>query len=137
MSRRRLVALVPALALVLASALSASSQPDRVRRVGYLPSASAAPTAATPSPTLDALRQRLAELGHVEGRTLVFEPRWAEGSVARLPELATELAGANLDVIVTLGAVATQAARNATASIPIVFAVVVDPVVAGLVRDRE
>jgi putative tryptophan/tyrosine transport system substrate-binding protein len=137
MSRRRLVAFVPALALVLASALSASSQPDRVRRVGFLPSASAAPTAATPSPTLDALRQRLAELGHVEGRTLVFEPRWAEGSVARLPELATELAGANLDVIVTLGAVATQAARNATASIPIVFAVVVDPVEAGLVRERE
>ena len=134
---RRLFALVPALALVLASALSASSQPERVRRVGFLPSASVAPTTVTPNPTLEAIRQRLTELGRVEGRTLAFEPRWAEGSVERLPALAAEIVAANVDVIVTLGAVATRAARGATSTIPIVFAVVVDPVAAGLVADRD
>ena len=134
---RRLFALVPALALVLASALSASSQPERVRRVGFLPSASVAPTTVTPHPTLEAIRQRLTELGRVEGRGLAFEPRWAEGAVERLPALAAELVAANVDVIVTLGAVATRAARGATSTIPIVFAVVVDPVAAGLVADRD
>lgn len=134
---RRLFALVPALALVLASALSASSQPERVRRVGFLPSASVAPTTVTPNPTLEAIRQRLTELGRVEGRTLAFEPRWAEGAVERLPALAAELVAANVDVIVTLGTVATRAARGATSTIPIVFAVVVDPVAAGLVADRD
>jgi ABC-type uncharacterized transport system substrate-binding protein len=134
---RRLFALVPALAIILASALSASSQPEQVRRVGFLPSASSVPTAATPSPTLEAIRQRLTELGHVEDRTLLFEPRWAAGSIERLPALAADLVGANVDVIVTLGAAATRAARNATSTIPIVFAVVVDPVAAGLVEDRD
>ena len=55
----------------------------------------------------------------------------------RLPELAAELVGLNVDVIVTLGGVATRAAKNATSTIPIVFAVVIDPVVAGLVSDRQ
>lgn len=135
---RRLLALLPALILVLASGVvPTASQPERVRRVGFLPSASTAPTAATPSPTLEALRQRLAELGHVEGRTLVIEARWAEGAVDRLPALAAELVGANVEVIVTLGAVATRAARQATSTVPIVFAVVVDPVAGGLVADRD
>ena len=129
--------LVPALLFVLVSVLPVASQPDRVRRVGYLPSASERPTEATPSPTLEALRQRLAELGRVEGRDVVFEPRWADGALDRLPALAAELVAANVDVIVTLGAVATRAAKSAASQTPIVFAVVIDPVAGGLVTDRE
>jgi putative ABC transport system substrate-binding protein len=104
-----------------------------VPRLGYLPSAGAA---ASPNPTLDALRQGLAALGRVDGRDIAVEARWAEGDVERLPALAAELVALGVDVLVTLGGVATRAAKNATSAIPIVFAVVVDPVRAGLVADR-
>jgi ABC-type uncharacterized transport system substrate-binding protein len=132
----RLVLLwLPAVGIVLASALATRAQPERVVRVGYLPSAAPAP--GTAGPTLEALRQRLAELSHVEGRNLVIDTRSTEGSLERLPALAAELVGANVDVLVTLGGVATRAAKNATSAIPVVFAVVVDPVAAGLVADGD
>ena len=134
---RVVLALGATVGILLAGALGASSQPDRIARVGYLPSASEAPTAATPNPTLEALRQRLAELGRVDGREMVIEPRWDDGAVERLPALAAELVGANVDVLVTLGGVATRAAMQATSTIPIVFAVGTDPVAGGLVPNRE
>jgi putative ABC transport system substrate-binding protein len=83
------------------------------------------------------VRQGLAELGYVDGRDIFIEARWAEGRVERLPELAAELVGLNPDIIVTLGGVATRAAKNATSAVPIVFAVVIDPVAGGLVPDRQ
>src|SRR5439155_13291292 len=70
-------------------------------------------------------------------RPLIIEARWAEGGVERLPELAAELVGLNMDIIVTLGGVATRAAKNATSTVPIVFAVVIDRVAGGLVPDRQ
>ena len=106
----------------------------RISRVGYLPSAG---TSGSVQPTLQAVRQGLAELGYVDGRDLTIEARWPEGRVERLPELAAELVGLNVDIIVTLGGVATRAAKNATAAVPIVFAVVIDPVAGGLVPDRQ
>jgi putative ABC transport system substrate-binding protein len=106
----------------------------RPPRVGYLPSAGASGNV---QPTLQAVRQGLAELGHVDGRDIAIEARWTDGRVDRLPELAAELVGLDVDVIVTLGAVATRAAKNATSAVPIVFAVVIDPVAAGLVTDRQ
>jgi putative ABC transport system substrate-binding protein len=110
---------------------------SRIPCLGYLPSASAGSSPAGRNPTLEALRQGLADLGYVDGRTLVIEPRWAEGQVERLPELAADLVQLDVDIIVTLGGVATRAAKNATATIPIVFAVVIDPVASGLVADRQ
>jgi putative ABC transport system substrate-binding protein len=86
-------------------------------------------------PTLQALREALAELGYVEDRNIHIEPRWAEGRVERLPVLAAELVRLGVDIIVTLGGVATRAAKNATSTVPIVFAVVIDPVADGLVGD--
>ena len=105
-----------------------------MRRVGYLPSAG---SAAGNNPSLQALREGLADLGYVDGRNIVVEARGPEGRLERLPELAAELVGLDVDVIVTLGGVATRAAKNATSTIPIVFAVVIDPVAAGLVSDRQ
>ena len=107
---------------------------SRIPRVGYLPSAG---TSGSVQPTLQAVRQGLAELGYVDGRDLTIEARWPEGRVERLPELAAELVGLNVDIIVTLGGVATRAAKNASAAVPIVFAVVIDPVAGGLVPDRQ
>jgi len=81
----------------------------------------------------EAFRQQLRDLGHVEGRNVAFEPRYAAGHVERLQALARELARLKVSVIVTGGSVATRAAIDATTAIPIVMATGDDPVAAGIV----
>lgn len=75
----------------------------------------------------------LRDLGYVEGRNLVLERRYAAGDTVRLENFAIELAALKLDLIVAFSTPAVQAAQRATATIPVVFAVVVDPIGAGLV----
>src|SRR5687767_14155198 len=81
----------------------------------------------TPRTSLNKLRQeafraKLRELGHREGENVIFEPRWAEGHVERLPALAKELLDLNVDIIVCDGGtLPTQAAMRATRTISIVF----------------
>src|SRR5215475_2693760 len=79
------------------------------------------------------MRERLRDLGYVEGRNIVLEYRWAEGKLDRLTELATELVTLKVDVITTLSTPVALAARRATTTIPIVFTGVGDPVGAGVV----
>jgi putative tryptophan/tyrosine transport system substrate-binding protein len=86
-----------------------------------------------PEPLVEVTRQRLRELGYIEGRNIVLEYRWAEGKNERLADLAKELIGLKVDVITTLSTPAALAARNATTTIPIVFTGVGDPVGAGVV----
>jgi len=80
-----------------------------------------------------ALVDRLRELGWIEGRTVAFEYRFAEGRPERFAEIATEFVNSNVDVIVT-GGNAVPAVRQATSTIPIVFALAVDPVGSGFVN---
>jgi putative tryptophan/tyrosine transport system substrate-binding protein len=79
------------------------------------------------------LRERLNELGYIEGQNIKFEPRYWEGKVNRLPELAAELVRLNCDVIFTTGNEAAAAAKNATKEIPIVIANTGDAVRSGFV----
>src|SRR5215831_17806719 len=88
---------------------------------------------APPEPLVEAIRQRLRELGYIEGRNILLEYRWAQGKLDRLTDLATELVGSKVDVITTLSTPAALAARNATTTIPIVFTAVGDPVGSGVV----
>src|SRR5207244_8700123 len=81
----------------------------------------------------EAFRQGLNELGYIEGKNIALEYRWAEGKIARLPDLAAELVRLKVDVIVTCGPVATRSAKEATAMIPIVMAFDSDPVGNGFV----
>jgi putative ABC transport system substrate-binding protein len=81
------------------------------------------------------LRQGLRNAGYVEGRDVVIEWRSAEGDYTRLPQLAAELVRRGVDVIVADTTPATQAARGATSSIPIVMAIVADPVGSGVVAN--
>ena len=87
---------------------------------------------------LAAFRDGLADMDYAEGRNVVIEYRWARGDNGRLPELATELVQRKVSVLVAPGSVAAAlAAKKATASIPVVFEVGVDPVAAGLVRSMS
>ncbi len=82
-----------------------------------------------------AFRQGLRDAGYVEGRDVVIEWRSAEGNYARLPQLAADLVERKVDVIVADTTPATRAAQRATSTIPIVMAIVADPVGDGLVAN--
>jgi putative ABC transport system substrate-binding protein len=127
-NRRKLIIALGAGALV-APLLSLAQQQRKVPRIGLLARTSAASLA----PLLEAFRQGLRELGWVDGKNISIEYRYAEGQLDRLPALATDLVRLNVDVIVTVDTPPTQAAKQATSTIPIVIAVSADPVGAGLV----
>jgi putative tryptophan/tyrosine transport system substrate-binding protein len=82
---------------------------------------------------LDALRAGLRDLGHVDGQNISIDARYADGKLERLPALAAELVAARPDVIVAAGPPAARALRGATDKVPIVLAIVTDPVADGLV----
>jgi putative ABC transport system substrate-binding protein len=116
--------------MLLGVALTAEAQqPVRIPRIGILITASASSFSAR----VEAFRQRLRELGYVEGKNIVIEYRYAEGKRERLSALAAELVRLKVDVIVTTGAVPVLAAKKASPTIPIVFASSSDPVSSGLV----
>ena len=83
---------------------------------------------------LQAFRQRLEHLGHIEGRDIAIEFRYADNNFDRLPGLAAELVKQKVDIIVTMATPAALAARKATSAIPIVAVSVTDPVGQGLVE---
>jgi ABC-type uncharacterized transport system substrate-binding protein len=101
----------------------------RLPTIGFFGSA----TPATMGPWVAALGHRLRELGWIENRTVAIEYRWAEGRSEHHSEIAAELVRLKVDVIVTAGTPTAYAAKSATAGIPIVFALVADPVGSGLV----
>ncbi len=128
MSRRRFLHTVT-VSLLAAPQAAEAQQPRKVWRIGWLSSASSSAGIAR----LEAFRHRLRELGYVEGQNLAIEYRWAEGRNDRLLAFAAELVRLGVDVIVTQGTLTTVAARQATTTLPIVFAVAGDPLGAGLV----
>jgi putative tryptophan/tyrosine transport system substrate-binding protein len=109
--------------------LAARAQPSKTPTVGFL----GASTPAAAGQWVAAFAQRLRELGWTEGRTVAIEYRWAEGRNERMAEIAAEFVRAKVDVIVAQGTPAALAAKNATAAVPIVFALPGDPVGSGLV----
>jgi putative ABC transport system substrate-binding protein len=128
MRRRAFITLLGGAAVAWPLATRAQ-QARKVLRIGVL----LAGTPASFAPRADAFRGRLRELGHVEGTTIAIEWRWAEDHEERLPGLAAELARRDLDAILTAGTPAADALKNATQTIPIIMAIIGDPVAAGLV----
>jgi putative ABC transport system substrate-binding protein len=106
-----------------------AQQPVEPPTIGYLGSG----TAVIQSQWAAALVQRLRELGWTEGRNVVIEYRWAEGRDEQFAEIAAEFVRLKVDVIVTSSTSAVLAAKQATSTIPIVFAAAGDPVASGLV----
>ena len=131
MRRRKLLIALGVGALTAPLASFAQQQPPKVARIGFL-----GPTSASTSASrVEALRAGLRDLGYVEGRNIFVDFRWAEGDYGRLPGLAAELVQLKVDVIVTAGTPGVRAAKQATATIPIVMAASGDAVANGLVTN--
>jgi putative ABC transport system substrate-binding protein len=106
-----------------------AQQAGKLPTIGFL----GATTQAGQAPIISALVQRLRELGWIEGRSIAIEYRWAEGRSERYSEIVAEFVRLKVDVILTRGTQAAIAAKQATSVIPIVAAVVGDPVGSSLV----
>lgn len=105
--------------------------PPRIFRIGVLIPESGSGE----SQTIKGLRERLKELGYIEGENVIVELRDAKGDRGALQPAATELVGKKVDLIVTTGSRATEAAKAATKEIPIVFRHPADPVAVGLLKN--
>jgi len=129
--RRRLLGLLGA--ALAAAPFSAMAQPaQKLRRIGILDYGTAEPG------RLDwwkAVRERLRELGYIEGQQVVYESRFAGGNAEQLRAFAAELVKLKVHLIVTAGNPAAAAANQATSEIPIVMATGTDPVAVGLVKN--
>jgi putative ABC transport system substrate-binding protein len=126
---KQLFSILLIIALVIVCAIAQAQQPAKIPRIGFLST-----TSPSNVPTrLEAFRQGLRDLGYVEGKNIVIEYRYAEGKPERLPALADELVRLKLDVIVISGPSPTRAAKEATATIPIVMTWDYDPVGNGFV----
>jgi putative ABC transport system substrate-binding protein len=114
---------------VIVGGAAEAQQPTKIPRIGFLFNLSTS----TASARREAFRQGLRELGYVEGKNIIIEFRYAEGKYDRLPALAAELVRLKVDIIITGGAPATRAAKEATSTIPIVMTQSGDPVGSGFV----
>jgi putative ABC transport system substrate-binding protein len=125
MKRREFIGLVGG---AVAWPLTASAQQQgKIVTIGVL--------AIEPWSPIDTFRQALDDLGYIEGKNVRFEYRYAKGNNERLPELANDLVGLNVDVILTWGTDAVLAAKQATTTIPIVMGVIGDPLGIGIVTN--
>ncbi len=134
MRRLGIVGVTLALAAVSTGSAAQSTRPSQkapaMQRVGLLMTT----TPAVAAHIATAFTQGLRDLGHVEGRDVAFEYRWAEGHRDRFPELAADLVRARVDVIIASSTDAAEAAHKATRTIPIVMVNTADPVESGLVE---
>jgi putative ABC transport system substrate-binding protein len=129
MRRRALITLLGSAAVAWPFVARAQQQTGKVFHIGFLETTSQALN----GDNFDAFRQGLHEFEYIEGRNLVIEYRSADGHNERFPNLATELARLNVDLILARGTPAALAAKNATRTIPIVVLGIGDPVEQGLV----
>jgi putative tryptophan/tyrosine transport system substrate-binding protein len=129
MRRRDFIVLVAA--AMTGSPIAHAQPAQKIPRIGVLLPGTPESFAPRTTAFLDGLK----ELGYVEGRTVLIDWKWGQDRVQTLPELAADLVRSKVDVIVTGGTAAAQALKAATSSIPVVMAIIGDPVAAGLVTN--
>ena len=128
MDRRSFVGAIAG-GLAIAGSVAHAQPAAKVYRVGFFLGA----TGKSVASLFDALVEGMRDLGYVEGRNVIYERRYADGHMDRLPEIAAELVRLKVDVIVTGSSIHVAAARKATTTIPIVMVFTADPVQAGFV----
>jgi len=116
--------------VLLITGLAEAQQTMKIPRIGFI-SASGDPN--TPGPLVEAFRQKLRDLGYIEGKNILVEYRYAEGDFDRVPGLVAELVQLKVDVLVATFSAAIRAAKQATKTIPIVMVTLQDPVATGMV----
>jgi putative ABC transport system substrate-binding protein len=129
LKRREFITLLGGAAAAWPLAVRAQ-QPRKLTTIGFL----GASTSSAWGHYVTAFERRLRELGWIEAQTVVMEYRWADGRTERYSEIAAEFVRLKVDIIVTAGS-AVLAAKQATSTIPIVFAFAVDPVRSGFVTN--
>ena len=132
MSRRRQILIALGSGALIAPYASLAQQNNKIRRIGFLVAAARPPS--IDAHYMGAFVRGLRDLGYVEGKNFVIEWRFADGNYQRLPALAGELVGLNVDVLVTGGTAANSALQKATTTIPIVNATMSDPVGNGFAK---
>jgi putative tryptophan/tyrosine transport system substrate-binding protein len=132
MNRRAFISMMGGAAALLVAGPARAQQSDRVRRVGVL--MSIAPDNSEGPPRLAAFRQSLQQLGWTEGRNLRIDVRWNAFSADASRKYAAELVALAPDVILASTSPTAAALQEATSSVPIVFAMVLDPVGGGIVE---
>ena len=130
-TRRAVLHILGAGALIAFPWSASGQQQPKVPRIGVLLFSSSSDP--LPARRIAVFRQRLRELGYVEGKTILIEERYAEGNAQRLSELAREFVESKVDVIVANAVAASTAARQATSTIPIVMVLAGNPIGAGLI----
>ena len=125
------------LSLVLGAVLFALSlpaeaqQPPKMQRIGFV---SGTGDTKNPGPSVEAFRQGLRDLGYIEGKNILIEYRYVEGTLDRIPSLVAELVQLKVDVLVVGTLVGIRAAKQATKTIPVVMVTTQDPVATGIVN---
>ncbi|MGB6348579.1 MAG: ABC transporter substrate binding protein, partial [Pseudolabrys sp.] len=132
MIRREVIKVIGSGLVAWPLAAARAQQSERVRRVGVLQSQAAGD--AERQAYLAAFRQELERLGWADGRNIQIDYRWGAGNAADTRKYATELVALKPDVIFTIGSASMPPLLQATSSVPIVFALVADPVGAGFVN---
>ena len=118
---------------ILTALLAADAQPQRnIPVIGVLANTDLSEALANPKSSVSAFRQGLRDMGYVEGQNIGIEYRPSGGTQAPLSTFASELVRLKVDVLLTMGALPTRAAHEATTTIPIVFTCTFDPVEQGL-----
>jgi putative tryptophan/tyrosine transport system substrate-binding protein len=129
MNRKILVSILAVVILAFVHPAEAQ-QTKKVPRIGYV---SESGDANNPGATFEAFRRGLRDIGYIEEKNILVEPRYAEGKTEQVPRLVAELVQLKVDVLVVVSTPAVRAAKQATKMIPIVMVTTVDPVTAGLV----
>jgi putative ABC transport system substrate-binding protein len=129
MRRREFIAALGGAAAAWPLGVRAQQPASKLHRIGVLETVSATLNAAN----LDAFRRGLKGLGYIEGKHYAIEYRSADGAAERFPRLVAELVRLKVDIIVTRGTPAAQAARDATSTIPVVMAAIGEPLAVGIV----
>ena len=127
--RKKVIGLTLGATVFALSVSVEAQQPKKVPRIGFL----TATSASSQAPRLEAFRQGLKDLGYFEGKNITIEYRFAEEKLDRVANLAADLVHLKIDMIVTGGGTSTRAAKEATATIPIVMGFDNDPVGSGFV----
>src|SRR5262245_13721828 len=131
MKRRQFITLLGGAAACAWPLAARAQQPERVRRIGVL--MNLASDDAEGQARLAAFHQALQQLGWSDGRNVRIDYRWAAGDAGRFHTYAEELLALGPDVILASATPSVQALQQATRTVPIVFAIVADPVGAGFV----